>query len=119
MGVTVAEYIAKQPSPQKEILQNLRELILKTIPGISEEMKMGVPWYEGKFYLVSLKDHVNLGFAFNSMLETYKDELEGKGEYMRHIKFFTPEDVDENQLVKLMKATKEGYQDPHPQKAKK
>lgn len=106
MGITVDEYIAKHSSPQKEILQSLRELILKTIPGISEEMKMGVPWYEGKFYLVGLKDHVNLGFAFNSMLEKYKDELEGKGEYMRHLKFFAPEDIDEKKLAILMRATK-------------
>lgn len=112
----VDEYIKKQPSPQKEILHALRRLILKTVPEIVEEMKMGVPWYECKFYLVSLKDHVNMGFAYNSLLDKYQAELEGKGKYMRHIKFFSQDDIDEKKLVRLMKATKEGCRDPHPKK---
>ena len=91
--MSVDEYIKKQKSPQKEILQRLRNLILKTVPGIVEEIKMGVPWYEGKFYLASLKDHVNLGFAYNKMLAKYKGQLEGKGKYMRHIKFFSLKDI--------------------------
>ena len=114
--MSVDNYIKKQLSPQKEILQDLRKLILKTIPEIFEEMKMGVPWYEGKFYLVSLKDHVNMGFAYNNLLEKYQEELEGKGKYMRHIKFFSLNDIDEKKLIKLIKATKKGYQDPHPKK---
>jgi len=116
MKFNVDTYIKKQSSPQKEILTLLRKLILKTIPNIHEEMKMGVPWYEGKFYLVCLKDHVNLGFAYNSLLDKYQKELEGKGKYMRHIKFSSLKDIDEEKLVKLMKATKKGYQNPHPKK---
>jgi hypothetical protein len=113
---TVDQYIQKQPSPQKEILKQLRKLILKTVPGIHEEMKMGVPWYEGKFYLVGLKDHVNLGFAFNQLLKKHQKELEGKGQYMRHIKFYSPKDIDQKKLITLMKATKKGYQNPHRKK---
>jgi len=59
----VDDYIEKQISPQKEICRQLRAIILRTFPGIKEEMKWGVPTYgEGKYYLVSLKEHVNLGF---------------------------------------------------------
>lgn len=114
--MTVDEYIQQLPSPNKELLEMLRKLILKTTPGIVEEMKMGVPWYEGKFYLVSLKDHVNMGFAYSSMLKKYQSELEGKGEYMRHIKFFNVKDIDKEKLTKLIKATKKGYEDPHGKK---
>jgi len=114
--MSVNNYIAKQQSPHKEILHRLRKLILKTVPGIAEEMKMGVPWYECKFYLVSLKDHVNMGFAYNTMLDKFQNELEGKGKYMRHIKFFAVNDIDEKILTKLIKATKKGYKDPHPKK---
>lgn len=113
MDTRVNAYIEEQLSPQREILVLLRKLILKTVPKIHEEMKMGVPWYEGKFYLVGLKDHVNMGFAYNSLLEKYQDELEGRGKYMRHIKFFSPNDIDEKKLIRLMKTTKEGYKDPH------
>lgn len=117
--MSVIKYIKKQPSPQKQILQKLRKIILTTIPDTKEEMKMGVPWYEGKFYLVSLKDHVNMGFCYNTMLEKYQDELEGKGKYMRHIKFFSTKDINEKKLIKLIKATKKGYKDPHPNKSNK
>ena len=64
MSKTIDDYINQQKSPQKEICQSLRNLILKTIPGVKEEMKWGVPVFgEGKFYIGALKDHVNLGFA--------------------------------------------------------
>ena len=112
--MSVSQYIKKQPPSQKEILQRLRKLILKTVPGISEEIKIGVPWYECKFYLVSLKDHVNMGFAYNSLLAKFQNELEGKGKYMKHVKFFSEKDVDEKKLAKLIKATKKGYKHPHP-----
>lgn len=112
----VDDYIAKQPPLQREILNKLRRLILKANPKIYEEIKMGVPWYEGKFYLVGLKDHVNMGFAFNKMLVKYQDQLEGKGQYMRHIKFRTLAEIDERKLTELMQATTEGYVDPHPKK---
>ena len=62
MNKEVEEYIEKQKSPQKEICKKLRKIILKTFPDIKEEMKLGVPWYEGKYYIVALKTYVNLGF---------------------------------------------------------
>jgi hypothetical protein len=112
--MTVNEYIAKQPSPQKEILEELRKIILESNPGIGEEMKMGVPWYAGKFYIVALRDHVNMGFSYNKMLEKYQKELEGKGAYMRHRKFRSQDDIDEKLLIELMEAVQEGYVEPHP-----
>lgn len=109
----VDQYIAKQKSPQKEILIKLRKIILKAVPKINEEMKMGVPWYEGKFYLVGLKDHVNLGFAVKGMPEKYRSQLEGKGEYMRHLKFYKPADIDKKKITSLIKATKKHYKPAH------
>lgn len=113
MNNPVDDYINKQPSPQKEILTSLRKLILKTVPKITEEVKMGVPWYEGKFYLVGLRNSVNMGFGYSNALGKYQKELKGKGKYMRHIKFFTIKDINEALLTKLIKATKQGYKDPH------
>ena len=48
-NVEVGEYVEKQKSPQKELVQRLRDMIVKTFPDIKEELKMGVPWYEGKY----------------------------------------------------------------------
>ena len=46
----VTEYIASLPSPQKEICQSLRELILENFPQMREEFKWNSPayYYNGK-----------------------------------------------------------------------
>ena len=63
----VEGYVEKQKSPQREIIQRVREMILKSFPDIEEEFKMGAPWYEGKYYVVAFKDHVNLGFSVKGL----------------------------------------------------
>jgi hypothetical protein len=104
----VDKYINKFDGEKKKILKKLRNIIVKTRPKLKEEVKMGVPWYSGLFYLVGLKDHVNMGFSFGG-LKKYEKELEGKGRYMRHIKFFSTKDIDEKKLIKLIKVTKKPY----------
>ena len=101
----VDEYIRKQKSPQKEICRKLRKMILKTFPKINEEFKMGVPWY-GRYYIVALKDHVNMGFCIDKLSKKDLDLLEGKGKSMRHLKFFSLKDIDEKKIVKLLKLAK-------------
>jgi hypothetical protein len=62
MRETVGEYIAKQKSPQKEILLELRRIINAKYPKVKEEMLMGaIRFGDNKCYLVSLADRVNLG----------------------------------------------------------
>jgi hypothetical protein len=103
----VEKYIDKQKSPQRGIVQRLRATILKTLPDIKEEFKMGVPWYEGKFYVVALRDHVNLGFSVKGLSEQEKALFEGKGKMMRHLKFYSLEDVDEARVAKLLRLVAE------------
>ena len=103
----VEKYIENQKSPQKEIVQRLRDTILKTLPDIKEEFKMGVPWYEGKFYVVSLRDHVNLGFSVKGLSEQEKALFEGKGKMMRHVKFYSLADADEARVAKLLRLVAE------------
>jgi hypothetical protein len=98
----VEKYIENQKSPQREVVKRLRSIILKTFPDIKEEFKMGVPWYEGKFYVVALKDHVNLGFSVKGLSKQEKTLFKGKGEMMRHVKFFSLEDVNEAKVAKLL-----------------
>ena len=104
MNAKVDNYIQKQKSPQKEICQELRKIILKTFPDAKEEMKWGVPAFaDGKFYIVALKDHVNLGFSTKGLS---KDEIalfDGGGKTMKHIEIGTTQDIDEKRIVKLLK----------------
>jgi len=107
MSSEVEGYIKKQNLPQKEIVQRIRITILKTLPAIKEELKMGVPWYEGKFYIVALKDHVNLGFSVQGLSDQEMSLFEGKGKMMRHIKFHSLNDVDDEKVAKLLKLVSE------------
>jgi hypothetical protein len=113
MNKEVGKYIEKQKSPQKEILKKLRKIILKTIPKINEEMRMGVPCYGytkkdpcGKYYIVALKDHVNLGFSLKGLTKKEIELFEGNGKTMKHIKIFSLKDIDEKRIVKLLKMVK-------------
>ena len=102
MSQKVEEYIKKQESPQKEIISILRKLILKTLPNMKEDFKLGVPWYEEKFYLVGLRDHVNLGFAVKGLSTSEMALFEGKGKIMRHRKFYSTNDINEIEIAKLL-----------------
>ena len=106
MNNKVLEYINKQKLSQKEIVEKLRDIVLRTYPDIEEEFKMGVPWYEGKYYIVCLKDHVNLGFSIEGLSEEEMKLFEGTGKTMKHIKIFSPEEINEEKIVKLLKVVR-------------
>ncbi len=103
MNKEVEEYIEKQKSPQRDIVQKLRKIILKTYPNIKEEMKLGVPWYEGKYYIVALKDHVNLGFSLKDLSKKEIELFDGGGKTMKHIEIHSLDEIDGKKIVKLLK----------------
>jgi len=100
----VDEYIEKQKSPQKEILQKVRKIFLKTLQNCEEKNAWGVVAFAGgKFYIAAMKNRVHVGFAINGLNKEEVDFFEGSGKTMRHIKIHTLEDIDEIKLVKLIK----------------
>ena len=107
MNEEVENYIEKQKSPQREICHKLSNIILKTFPDIKEEMKLGVPWYEGKYYIVALKEHVNLGFSLEGLSKEETGLFEGGGKTMKHIKISSLNEIDETKIVKLLKVVKD------------
>ncbi len=99
----VDEYIEKQKSPQKEILQKVREIFQKTLPNCEEKMGWGVITFgAGKFYLAAMKNRVHVGFAITGLAKDEVSLFEGSGKTMRHIKIHTLEDIDETTLAKLI-----------------
>jgi hypothetical protein len=102
MSTEVTKYINKQKSPQKEICSKLRGIILKALPKIEEKMWMGVPWY-GKFYIVGLKDSVNIGFSVKGLSKEDVGNFKGSGKVMRHLKFKDIKEVDEKNIILLLK----------------
>jgi len=101
MKAPIKEYIKKQKSPQKEICIRLRKILLSTLPDLEEKIKMGVLWY-GKYYIVGLKDSVNLGFSVKGLTKKQVDSFSGTGKYMRHLKFRSVEEIDEKKVVQLV-----------------
>jgi hypothetical protein len=104
----VEQYIARQGSPQREICAMLRRIILGTYPEIEEGMKMGVPWYGKSFYIVALKDHVNLGFSLTGLTKEQVMLFQGSGATMKHIEFRDVDGIDEEKIFKLMEMVRKG-----------
>jgi hypothetical protein len=108
MDKQVEEYIEKQKSPQKEILQELRIIFQKTLPNADEKSAWGVIVFAGgKFYIAAMKKRVHVGFAINGLSKEEIGFFEGSGKTMRHIKIYLLEDIDETKLVKLIKLVDE------------
>jgi len=104
MAEEIDAYIQKQRSPQREICQELRKLILDTFPSAKQEMKWGVPAFaDGKFYIVALKDHVNLGLSSKGLSKEEIALFDGGGKTMRHVQVAELKDVDKKRITKLLK----------------
>lgn len=96
-------YIEKQNSPQKEILQKVREIFLETLPNCEEKMAWGVITFASKkFYIAAMKNRVHVGFSIIGLSEDEISLFEGNGKTMRHIKIPTLKDIDKTMLVKMI-----------------
>ena len=99
----MSEYMLKQKSPQKEILQEVRKIFHKTLPSCEERMRWGVPTFAGgKFYITAMKNRVHVGFAITGLNKDEISLFQGSGKTMRHIKIPTLEDMDEKKLINLI-----------------
>jgi len=104
MDTKVDNYVRELASPNKEICEKLRAVIVKTFPSIKEELKWGVPAYDGgKYYFVALKNHVNLGFSIKGLSKEELSLFEGTGKTMRHLKIKSIDDIDDNKISGLLK----------------
>lgn len=105
----MSNYIKRLVSPQREICQRLRSIILTMFPDISEELKGGVLCYGsikvepcGKFDIVALEDHINLGFSLKGLTKQ-QGFFEGGGKTMKHRKVYSVDDIDEKTIIGLLK----------------
>lgn len=101
--MTVDKYYKSLKSPQREICSELRKLINETYPKLKESMLWGVPVFnEGLFYIVSLKDHVNLGFTISNLSKEEEKLFDGGGKTTRKIEFRTVEDIEKPKIIALL-----------------
>jgi len=104
---TFALYLADQPPKNRTIIRALRKFVGRTAPELEEAVKWGNGcWVKGKApvaYVYSDKDHVQFGFIRGSSLKDPKGLLQGKGEYVRHVKVRATKDIDEKAFAALLR----------------
>lgn len=84
--MTVDEYYNNLKSPNKEICLKLRHTIKSKYPSFKESMLWGVPVFNnGLIYIVSLKDHINLGFTISNLTKEEEKIFDGGGKTTRKI----------------------------------
>jgi len=67
---------------------------------------MGVPWYEDRFYIVGLKDHVNLGVSLNGLSKDDVPLLQGGGKTMKHLAFSSTGEINRDTIADLLQKVK-------------
>lgn len=98
----VIAYIKQYPSDLKEIMYRVRSLIEEVVPVVEESIKWKMPTFtylkKHICYMAGFKKHVTLAFFDGTMLNDPDRKLHGSGKLMKHIKFTSPDDIDEEQL---------------------
>jgi hypothetical protein len=91
-------YQADQPPANQKIIRALRRFVKRTAPELQESVKWGNGcWLKGKApvaYVYSADGYVQLGFFRGASLADPRGLLEGKGEYVRHVKVRKVADID-------------------------
>lgn len=79
----------------------------KAAPRLSETVKWGNGCWVGEewpvVFLHAERDHLQFGFFSGALLSDPKKLLQGKGKFVRHVKIYEPQDIDQPSLTKLIK----------------
>lgn len=100
-------YLKDQSPKNQTIIRALRKFVARVEPALSESVKWGNGCWIGKqgpvAYLYSDKGFVQFGFFRGASLKDPKGLLEGKGQYVRHIKVRAPSGIDERAFAALLR----------------
>lgn len=110
----VDQYFYDQKEPYQSIMLYIRQVILKTLPDVTERYSYRIPFYNiGKkpiLYLNILKgtDYVDVAFVHGVVLEEKYPILKNDNnrKQVRSIQVRTLEDFNEHQFVQLLKDAK-------------
>jgi hypothetical protein len=101
------EYLEAQSPENQEIIRALRKFVKRIEPKLSEAVKWGNGCWIGNSgpvaYVYSDTGHVQFGFFSGSSLRDPKGMLEGKGQYVRHIKVRNRSAIDERAFAALLR----------------
>lgn len=102
-------YFAGQSPEKRALLERLRALVLKGVPGATVSIKWGVPFYakngQSVCALAAFKDNVAINFfAPPEALADPRGKLEGAGKRNRMLKVSTSADIDSASILRWVKA---------------
>ena len=101
------DYAADQSPKNKAIIRALRRFVKRVEPGLSEAVKWGNGCWIGSkgpvAYVYSDTEYVQFGFFNGSSLKDPKGLLEGKAQYVRHIKVRNRSAIDEPAFAALLR----------------
>jgi hypothetical protein len=101
------DYLEDQSPNNQVIIRALRQFVKRIEPGLSEAVKWGNGCWVGRkgpvAYVYSETGYVQFGFFNGSSLKDPKGLLEGKGQYVRHIKVRHPSEIDKRAFAALLK----------------
>ena len=101
----VDAYASKVDPKLRDQFQKLRSIIKKALPDVSEAVKWSVPFYSlngvGVAAIADYSGHLNLAFLQGAKLSS--DLLEGTGKGMRHITVRVAAEINEAELVRLLR----------------
>jgi uncharacterized protein YdhG (YjbR/CyaY superfamily) len=104
---TVDEFIALQDDDKKELLNQIRELILNTVPKAQEQISYMVPYYKYHFGLVGFgvqKKGCSFYTMNPKMPESFKSELAGYKFSASTIHINSDQKLPKTVLKKIIKA---------------
>ena len=101
------EYLTDQRPKNRAIITALRRFVKRVQPGLTEGVKWGNGCWIGKSapvaYVYSDPRYVQFGFFRGSSLKDPQGLLEGKGQYVRHIKVRDAKEIDQRAFGALLK----------------
>lgn len=104
---TFAQWAADQHARQKKMISAIRKLVKKTAPTLVESVKWGNGVWLGEEWPVAFlhakDDHLQFGFFSGSDLSDPKGLLKGSGKYIKHIKVYTLDDIDEAAFARFIR----------------
>jgi hypothetical protein len=106
------EYLAGQKPRNRAIIVALRGFVKRVEPGLSEAVKWGNGCWVGQkgpvAYVYADPAYVQFGFFRGSSLKDPRGLLQGKGQYVRHIKVRDPSEIDERAFAALLRQAARG-----------
>ncbi len=117
----IAAYVQRKNPAMREITDNLRQLMKKTVPKSRELLNpWGIPTFEWRGaigYVMVGKKHVTFGFARGSELPDPAKLLEGTGKNLRHVKLRDKAQlIDANLRDLILSAVSLNRRDPQKSK---